>query len=455
MIDNGLDTPTRYWAAFAVALGTSLTVIDSTVVNIALPIIAQEYQVSASQSILVVNAYQLIVAMLLLPLAGLGDKLGYRNIFLCGFIAFILASIWCATANNFYSLVFARALQGAGGAGVMCVGTAMLRFIYPPEMLGRGIGINAMVVAGSYASGPSLASLILSIADWPWLFLINIPLGILGVAVAYFAIPINTLSSKRFDIASALLSALTFGTMLLFVESIGHHQNIKIIGILLVTLILVGTIFIRRQLSIKQPLFPVDLLARPLFSLSVLTAVFSFCAQLIVLISLPFFLNSSLGYSSVKIGLLYTAWPVGIMCMAVIAGYLSDKFSAGILGGIGLATAAIGFILLGQLSSSDTSLDVLWRLAMCGIGLGLFQSPNTRFLVSLAPRERIGSVSGLIGTIRLTGQTIGASIAAFMLFLFSEQYGRNSFTLAAIIMVIAMLFSIARTLPRFKTTQLY
>ena len=450
MSEQGLATPQRYWAALVVGIGIFLSVIDSTIISLALPIIARDFNVTNAQSVLVVNSYQLVVAMFLIPFAVLGDKIGFRRVFLGGFIVFTLASIWCAFTESFYSLVMARALQGIGGAGVMCVSTAVIRFIYPPEKLGRGISTNAMIVAGSFALGPSIGSGILAIADWSWFFLINIPIGILGIIIGFKVLPKNELSKKPFDTVSAILSALTFGSMLLFMEELGHGQTLPYLLIILAFTLCIGWIFIRRQLSIEQPMMPVDLMRNPLFALSVVTGLFSFCGQMLTLIALPFFLSGNLGIDPVRIGLLFTAWPLSILCIAPFAGRMADKYSAGILGGIGLFTAASGYILLSQLEANASTFNIVASIAICGLGLGLFQSPNTRFIVSSAPRNRTGSVSGLVGTVRQTGQTIGASLAALMLYLYADDYGRSAFVLAAIIAVIAALFSLSRILPSLQ-----
>ena len=210
----------------------------------------------------------------------------------------------------------------------------------------------------------------------------------------------------------------------------------------------IGTIFIRRQLTIPQPMLPVDLLREPLLALSVFTAVCSFTAVMLTLVTLPFFLSNKLGLDITTVGLLYTAWPLSVMCMAVLAGHLADRYSAGILGGIGLILAAIGLFLLSGITTEASSIDIVWRMIICGMGFGLFQSPNTRLIMSSAPHHRSGSVSGMIATIRLSGQTIGASLAALMLYLYAEDYGQSALLLATGLACIAALSSFSRMLIR-------
>ena len=445
---DGLAAPDRYWAAFAIAVGIILSVIDGTAVNLALPIIAGEFHISAAQSILVVNSYQLVMAMSLLPLATLGDYLGYRRIFVGGFVLFVVASLFCALADSLLSLTLARAFQGLGGAGIISVASAMVRRIYPANMLGRGLGINAMVVAGSTAAGPSIAAAILSLASWQWIFIINIPIGVFGLIVSWRKLPANHALSGSFDWRSGVLSALSVGSLLLFVEALGHGQQWPVLLVILVFVVLISIIFVRRQLRTEEPMLPVDLLAAPLFSLSVITAIFSFAAQMIAIVSLPFFLSSRLGLDIVSIGVLFSGWPLAVMCMSVLAGRLADKYQAGILGGIGLVIGGTGLYLLSALGQNPQSFDVIWRMAICGLGFGLFQTPNTRLIVAFAPISRAGSVSGMVGTTRLMGQTIGASLAAFMLYKFSESHGHSALLLAVALSAIAVLFSLARLLVK-------
>ena len=446
---SGLPTPQRYWAVAAISTGIGLSVIDGFIVNIALPTIAEDFAITASQSVLIVNAYQLTATMALLPLAALGDKIGYRRIYHTGFVLFILASLCCAAASNLISLTAARALQGLGAAGIMCVGTALIRSVYPASLLGRGLGINAVVVAASSAAGPSLGGLVLAMSSWQWLFLINIPVGLAGLALGLKHLPWNRPVQTPFDFISALLSVLTFGSILFLIDCIGHGQGIIYLIPLGVFALVVGREFVRRQLASRAPILPVDLLRNPLFFLSVMTAITYFCAQMLTFVSLPFFLSLRLHMDAASIGMVFTAWPLAVMCTALLAGRLADRYSAGVLGGIGLTVGAIGLFLLDDLAEHHTVFDIVWRLGLCGAGFGLFQIPNTRFMVGTAPRNRAGSVSGMLGTIRLTGHTIGASLAALMLNIFNGQ-AQSGLHLALALACLAAVFSSARLCKRFN-----
>jgi DHA2 family multidrug resistance protein-like MFS transporter len=419
---DGLAPPTLYWAMLVIACGICLSVLDATLVSVALPTIARELQVEASVSVWVINAYQITILVSILPLATLGDKVGYRRIYRSGMLVFVIASVGCAMADSVTGLGIARAVQGLGAAGIMSVNAALVRLIYPRARLGRGIALNAFVVAGATAAGPTIAAGILAVADWRWLFIINVPLGLTTLAGAMKYLPASTKSPAPFDLSSAGLSVLTFGLVFLGIDSLGHLDFSARTFLVLGAGLLVGTVFLRRQNRLPLPLLPVDLLRIPVFALSMGTSICSFAAQMIAMISVPFFLQRTLGHSAVETGLLMTPWPLALMVVAPLSGRLLDRYPAGALGGVGLAIFAGGLVALALLPADPGVLDVSWRMAMCGVGFGLFQSPNNHTILTTAPPHRSGGASGMLGTARLTGQTIGATVAALS---FALAPGRN------------------------------
>ncbi|MDH6148690.1 MULTISPECIES: MFS transporter [Paraburkholderia] len=410
----GLPVPQRYWAMLVIALSLTLAVLDSAIANVALPTIARNLNASAAASIWVVNAYQLAITISLLPLASLGDRIGYRRIYLSGLILFTVASFGCALSNSLATLALARVIQGFGAAGIMSVNTAIVRMIYPPTQLGRGVSINAMVVAVSSAVGPTVASGVLAVASWPWLFAINVPIGIAAIVGGFKALPMNPGHESPYDYLSAVMNAFVFGLLIFAVDGLGHGEHFGYVTLEALGALVIGYFFVRRQLTRPAPLLPIDLLRIPVFALSVGTSVCSFCAQMLAFVSLPFLLQETLGMSQVETGLLMTPWPAIIIIAAPIAGVLSDRISAGWLGGVGLAAMTVGLLLLATLGPHPDALQISWRMALCGAGFGIFQSPNNRTMLSSAPRERSGGASGMLGTARLTGQTLGAALVALI-----------------------------------------
>ena len=417
---DGLPLPRRYWAIATVALAIIMSVLDGAIANVALPTIARDLQATPAASIWVVNAYQLTITIALLPLASLGDILEYRRVYYVGLAVFTLASLACSLSDSLLTLTLARILQGFGAAGIMSVNTALLRFIYPARQIGRGIGINAVVVACSAALGPTVAAGILAVAPWQWLFAVNVPVGIAAL-VAARALPRTRRAQHRFDYWSALLNAVTFGTLIVAIDGAGHGERWGDVAVEFGAAILFGALLVYRQLSQAWPLLPVDLLRIPLFALSIGTSVASFVAQMLAYVSLPFLLQDQLGQSQVETGLLMTPWPLTTAVIAPIAGRLADRYSAGMLGSIGLAVFAAGLALLALLPTHPGAVDIAWRMVVCGFGFGLFQSPNNRAIITSAPRERSGGASGMLGTARLLGQTTGAAFVALLFSLFPQD----------------------------------
>ncbi len=411
---DGLPTPRRYWSMATIAIALSMTVLNGSIANIALPVIARDLDTTPARSIWIVNAFQIAVVVSLLPLSSLGDVLGYRRVFRAGVVVFTLASLACALCETLTTLTIARAIQGLGAAGIMSVNPALIRFSYPRASLGRGMGVNALVVATSSALGPTIAAAILVVAPWQWLFAIAVPMGVLAFVLSTRALPVTEPTPHPFDLPSAVMSALTFGLLLSGIDGIAHGHGALAVSAQLVAAAALGIAFVTRQTREPVPMLPVDMFRRPLFSLSVLSSVCSFTAQGTAFVSLPFYLQDVLGLTQVDTGLLMTPWPVAIAIVAPISGRLSDRYPAGLLGGLGLALLCAGLLLLAFLPAEPGHADIAWRMAVCGVGFGLFQSPNNRIMISSVPRERSGSAGGVLSTARVMGQTIGAALVALV-----------------------------------------
>jgi len=458
---DGLPSPARGWAMLVIILGLIVAVLDGTIVNLALPGIARELQASPSQAIWVVNAYQIATLVMLLPLASLGDLVGYRRVYLVGMAVFALSSLAATFANSLGTLIAARAFQGLGAAGIMSVNAALVRLTYPSAQLGKGMALNSLVVATSSVAGPSVAAAILSVASWPWLFAINVPLGIVTFALGMKALPFNRVAPAaglRFSPVDVALNVLMFSLVFLGVDRLGVREG----GVggdgshwsawaILLAGLAVGFVYLRRQRTQAVPLFPIDLLRIPVFALSMGTSVAAFCAQMLAYIALPFLLLDVYGRSHIEAGLLITAWPLAIVVMAPIAGRLIGKYPDGLLGGIGLGLLAAGLALLAALPAHPGNADIAWRMALCGMGFGLFQSPNNHTIVSSPPAHRSGAASGMLGTARLTGQTLGAVVLAGVFSVWSPHGGHGpvvALVLAACCAAVAAVFSSLR----LKTT---
>lgn len=441
---DGLPVPRRYAAMLTSGLGVTMAVLDGAVANIALPTIAHELNATAAESIWVVNAYQLVIVVSLLPLSSLGEIVGYARIYRVGLAIFGIASLCCALSDSLAMLVAARLLQGIGAACIMSVNSALVRFIYPRAQLGRGIGVIAFVVALAAAAGPTVAAGILSVATWQWIFAVNIPLSIASLLVAG-SLPLTMRGTHRFDWISATLNAAMFGAFIMGVDHLGHgFDRLGLVVSEFSLAVLCGVILVRRQLSRPAPLLPIDLLRIPIFALSICTSVCSFAAQMLAFVTLPFYLQNVLHRSAVETGLLMTPWPIALVFVAPMAGRLADRFPSGLLGGIGMMIFATGLGALAFLPAAPSSFDIIWRMVVCGVGFGLFQSPNNRTMLSSSPPERAGGASGMLGTARLTGQTMGAAVVALIFNLMAADGTRVALVTATILALVAMVLSSLR-----------
>ena len=438
---DGLPMPRRLGAILAVAFGVSLSVIDGTIATI-----GQKLGISAADSIWIVNAYQLAIMVSLLTFSALGDVVGYRKVYIGGLMLFTVASVGCSLSVSLQTLVLSRVMQGFGAAAITSVNTTLIRFIYPKARLGRGMGINATVVAVSSVAGPTLAAGILSVAGWPWLFAVNIPMGLIALALSRRFLPANPvrISGHRFDWRDAVMNALTFGLLMASVEGFSHGLDPRLLSLGVAALIIIGFFFIRSQLREPYPILPFDLLRIPIFSVSVATSICSFLGQMLAMVALPFYLQQACGYDDVQTGLLLTAWPAVIMVVAPAAGMLVERVHAGILGGTGLTAMAAGLFLLAFLPEHPTDFDIIWRLVLCGAGFGLFQSPNNSILIASAPPERSGSASGMLATARLIGQTTGAAMMALLFHIVPENSTHTALLLAGGFAVTGAVISLAR-----------
>jgi DHA2 family multidrug resistance protein-like MFS transporter len=448
---DGLTPQQQRWARVAIFTALAMASLDTAIANVALPTIAAELKATPADVIWVVNVYQIAMVATLLPFGALGEIIGHQRIYMFGLILFTVASLACALAWSLDTLLIARVLQGLGAAGAMSVNAALVRTVYPPNQFGRGLGHNALVVATSFTVGPTIASGILSVANWEWLFAINLPFGLAAIAISLKTLPKTSRATHRFDYVAALLAMSCLGLLIIGIDSAAHHVAVPIVVAELAAGLMFGWLLLRRQAGHPAPMLPVDLFRRPLFALSAATALCSFAVQGLAFVSLPFFFEEVLHRSAVETGLFLTPWPLVVGIMAPIAGRLSDRHPAGLLGGIGLALLGIGMVLLATLPPEPSIANIVWRMVICGAGFGFFQAPNMKAIMSSAPPGRSGGASGIVATARLTGQSIGAALAAFCFGLFGHSGATWALGLGAGFAAIGCVMSFLRLVVRHPT----
>lgn len=408
-LPDGLPTPRRYWAAATVLTGISISVLDTSIANVALPTIAADLRAQPSQAVWVVNAYNLAVVMLLLPLSALSERIGFRRMFSIGLALFAVASLCSALSTSLWQLTASRVVQGIGAASLMCMFGGLVRNIYPLRMLGRGISINATTVAVMSVVGPTVGSVILEVAHWRWIFAINLPICA-AVMFGLRHLPEVPRSNVRLDWRSALLCMITLGVFISGVDMLGQNAwgGVALIAVAVAA----GCILVRRVNHQPAPLVPVDLLRIRPVAFAVAASACTFAAQMGSFVSLPFYFQQMLGRSYLEVGMLMGAWPIGTAIVAPLAGRMSDRYSAAVLSGVGAAGMTLGLATLAILPLTVSNTWIIAAMFVTGMGFGFFQTPNNRAMLSAAPRQRSGAAGGMQATTRVFGQSFGTALVA-------------------------------------------
>lgn len=416
-VADGLENPQRLWAVLAILVATFMANLDAAIANIAMPVISHDLGSSAATTVWVVNAYQLAVGITVLPLAALGERLGYKRVYLGGVLVFTLASIGCVMSSSIAELIFWRGVQGLGGSCLATLAPALVRAAFPHRMAGRGIALLALTVAVSATLGPTVAAGILHLGDWRWLFGVNLPIGVCVLAIGMAAVPSNQGVRRPFDMPGAILSALMLASLIMGVGNLGGGEGGGFSDLALLEVgvgVVAGVVLYLQQKRSAAPLVPLDLLRIPVFSMSVLTSICSYAAQTLAFISMPFLLEHHLGRSPAITGLLMTPWPFVIVFVAPLTGRLSDRYPAGVLCSIGLALLAASLATMALLTADPSNIQVAILMGLCGIGFGFFQTPNNRVILTAGPQSRGAAASGMMTMSRLIGMTLGAAFAAVL-----------------------------------------
>ena len=445
---DGLPLPRRYAAIAALCFGTALVIIDGGVATVALPTIARDLHVGSSAVVSIVTVYQLMLVMLMLPFAGLGERIGLKRMYQLGQAIFTVATLLCFFAKSLPFLLVVRAGQAIGAAGALGVASALIRQTYPARQLGRGLGINSVIVASSAAAAPTLGGLILGIAPWPWVFASAIPFAVASLLLGR-ALPDPAPRDRQFDIVGAVQCAAMFGLVIGGAESAVHGDSPVVSAFIVLVGVVVGAFYIRRERGMASPILPVDLLNKPVIALSVIGAYTAFIASMTLLLSTPFRLTHMYGFSPAEVGAAIAPWPLTNMVVAPLAGWLSDRIPAGLLGGIGMAISITALTLLALLPADPSYADIAWRMALCGSGFGTFLPPNARLIIGSAPQERAAAAGGLVSTVRLAGQTTGATVVALLLQL-GVGAGRTPALVAVGLAFVAGACSLARLRPSIR-----
>lgn len=410
---DGLPMPRRAMAVVAISFGTALFVVDGTIPNVALPTIARDLGVSNGAVVTVVSLYQLVLVMALLPFGNLGDRIGHRRLYQIGQAVFMIASALALLVSDFTGLLFVRAGQALGAGMALSVSAAQLRAIYPSKHLGSGLGINSVIVASANAVAPTLGGFIVAHFDWRWVFCAAVPFALLSLLIGR-ALPDPEPRRGDLDVAGGIWSALTFGLLIGGLETAVHGNPAIGLPALIAGLVSV-VLLVRRERQRARPVLPVDLIAQRVIGLSVVAAVAGFLASASLIVILPFRLETGMGYSPAEVGLMILPYPLTLLVVAPLAGWLSDRVHPSLLGMAGMALAIVGLSCIAFMPAHAGWPDIAWRLMLAASGFGLFFAPNSRLIISQAPRDRSAAAGGLLSTSRLFGQTLGATMIGILL----------------------------------------
>ncbi len=393
-----------------VGLGVLMFTLDTSIVNIALPTLANTLRTNFATIQWVVLSYLLVLTALVLGAARLGDMFGKKRLYLRGLILFTIASLLCGISPSVEWLIGFRALQGLGGVFISALGSAIIAEVFPASERGRALGIVGAAVSLGIALGPTVGGLLIGLSGWRLIFLVNVPVGIFASFIIVRFVPAlaGAGTHQRFDwlgaaIATVMLLCFALGMTQGQLEGFGSSKALTLLAISALSL----AAFLAIEARIYQPMLNLEMFRNPEFSLSLLMAVLVFVVIAGTIFIMPFFLELALGYPAQRTGLLLAVSPVLGGIVAPFSGSLSDRFGSRIISLIGLLLMVVGCLLISTFDGRLTELGYIVRIAPFGIGLGMFQSPNNSAILGSVPKERLGIASGLMSLSRTLGQTAG------------------------------------------------
>lgn len=397
-----LSVPRRRWAFTALILATVVAVLDISAVNLALPSIATSLGLSIEQVLWLSKANLFTCATTILPCAALGDVMGHRRLLSMGLATFATTSACTALCSDLWLLVSLRAVQGVAGAAIMCSTLVLMREIFPAKMLGSALGTNALFVAVTTTAGPALCGLILAWLSWRWIFAVTPFMALIAWAMARFQLPEKRSREPRFDL---LGTTLLIGSAVLLLS----WHAYPVAGSLGLSGCVIAMLFLMHQRFASHPILPLRLFGNMRFAYALTASVIAFIGQSSAFIALPLVFQRDMGYSPLMAAALFLPWPLVTAIVGPWAGKVADQFSARIVASVGIAVFLSGLAALASLTPDGTPLNVAWRMALCGAGFGLFQSPNNREILTNVISDHATRAAALLCTARLLGQAMGAA----------------------------------------------
>jgi EmrB/QacA subfamily drug resistance transporter len=402
-------TANKWWAMLGVGLGVLMGTLDAGIVNISLPTLIEAFDSDFATIQWVVLSYLLVITSLMLMVARLGDMRGKKQVYIVGLVLFTIGSLLCGFSPDVGWLIAFRALQGTGAVMTTALGTAIITEVFPTSERGRALGIIGSIVSVGIASGPVLGGILIGLAGWRSVFLVNVPIGIIAFLVVRRFVPELPPGrpGQRFDIPGALILLVVLAGYALGM-TLGQDRSFSD-GTVQALLLMSGiglVAFVILEARVSQPLIELRLFRNILFSINLLMGLLVFIVMAGQFI-MPFFLELVQHYRTEETGVLLMTIPVAMGLVSPISGVLSDRFGSRGISLIGLLMVVVGCLTISSLHADVTPLGFVLRLTPFGLGFGLFQSPNNSAIMGAVPRERLGVASGLLALSRTMGQSTG------------------------------------------------
>lgn len=397
-----------------VAVGTFMAALDSSIVNVALPTLSLKLHSELSTLQWVVTAYLLTISSLLPVMGRVADLIGRKRVFSLGLLIFGLGSALCGLANNIWFLVAMRVVQAIGASMMMANSAAIITANFPPEERGRSLGLIGTLIALGALTGPSLGGFLISSGSWRAIFYVNVPIAVIGYIITQVVLPADKPQQVKeaFDFTGAILFGSGMLTLLLAInngQNWGWGSTPILAGIAAGLILLV--LFLVAESRVQHPLIDLSIFKIKPFLIGNITGFFLFIAMASNNMLMPFYLQHVLNYDTSKVGLIMTAFPLTILIVAPISGYLSDRIGPVFLTTGGLTLVSIGLFYMSTFSAHSTALTVIPGTIVMAFGAGMFQSPNSSSVMSSVPKEKLGVVGGINALVRNVGMVIGISMS--------------------------------------------
>jgi EmrB/QacA subfamily drug resistance transporter len=404
----------KWWVLIAVGTGSFMAALDGSVVNTILPVIQNVFHSSVAAVEWIVTVYLLVLSGFLLTFGRLGDLRGHKAVYVWGFGIFVASSALCGASRSVEGLIICRGFQAIGGAMLASNAPAILTGNFPAEQRGRALGLASMMTYLGLTVGPSMGGWLAESFSWRAVFYINVPVGALALTLSLVCIPKSQPndSSQKFDLAGAALLLAGLVALMLGLNQGAEWgwTSLPILGLLL-TAILILTVFVLVEQRSSAPMLDLSLFRVPLFSAATTSAVLNYICVYTITFLMPYYFIQGRGLNPAQAGLLLTAQPIVMAIAAPISGTYSDRTGSRWPGMIGMALLSAGLFLLAGLGSATPLLFAGLALALAGLGTGTFISPNTSALMGSAPKQRQGIASGVQAAARNVGMVLGIGLA--------------------------------------------